>query len=240
MESKTLDTYTLKAQLAPMAVVVIPVWLLVFAFAPGQLNAWQTALGAALPALGIPILLSQIGRDQGKKKEPTLFRKWGGAPTTRILRHRDTSLDGQTLQRYHAKLAFLVPNVTVPSAQSEGADNEAADRVYESLTRYLREKTRDHSAFSMVFQENMNYGFRRNLWGMKKAGIALALLGTGGCLAIAILRFMGQGSNWQVAGGLVLVNALLLSLWLLRFTPNWVKVAGDAYAERLLGATETM
>jgi hypothetical protein len=27
---------------------------------------------------------------------------------------------------------------------------------------------------------------------------------------------------------------VLLVLWVLRFTPDWVRIAGDAYAERLL------
>jgi hypothetical protein len=48
-------------------------------------------------------LLAQIGRDLGKKKEPSLYEDWGGKTTTRLLRHREAK-NKLTLARRHKKL----------------------------------------------------------------------------------------------------------------------------------------
>ncbi len=38
----------------------------------------------------------------------------------------------------------------------------------------------------------------------------------------------------------MLVSQLFLSLWLFRFSPDWVRVPANAYAERLAESLETM
>ena len=40
----------------------------------------------------------------------------------------------------------------------------------------LREATRDTSRFPLVFAENANYGFRRNLWGLRPIGTGVAVV----------------------------------------------------------------
>ncbi len=101
-------------------------------------------------------------------------------PTARLLSHRHTTLDKTTLARYHTKLQTLL-EVTLPTAQSEQQTPSAADEVYDSCARFLRKITRERKQFPLVFAENVNYGFRRNLWAMKSLGISSAVLGIAGC-----------------------------------------------------------
>ena len=56
------------------------------------------------------------------------------------------------------------------------ADPEWADTKYEEVVTSLREATRDTSRFPLVFAENANYGFRRNLWGLRPIGTAVAVV----------------------------------------------------------------
>ena len=178
-------------------------------------------------------LLAQLGRDMGKRKEPGLWKSWGGAPTTRKLRHRDAP-NKVTLARQHEKLAKLVPGTKIPTAEDERTNPAHADQVYESCVAILRDKTRDKQKFPLVFEENCNYGFRRNLWGMKPLGLTLAVIGT---IVVAILISNRLWLQVPVTPLIVLfglANVAALLLWLFWITPKWVLIPADAYAERLL------
>jgi len=60
---------------------------------------------------------------------------------------------------------MLIPAHPMPMIDDERSEPESADHVYDSSTAFLLEKTRDKKAFPLIFEENCNYGFRRNLWG---------------------------------------------------------------------------
>ena len=48
--------------------------------------------------------------------------------------------------------------------------------TYDSAARWLRKATRDRRQFNLVFTENVSYGFRRNLFGVRWIGGLVALL----------------------------------------------------------------
>ncbi len=233
------DEYALRARLAPtLVVVVIPVigflcWFPAF-------SVTQLTLGAALSTVLIAIF-SQIGRDQGRALQPKLYAKWGGEPSVQLLRHRSRQLAKETRDRYRLKLESTNPALRLPSEIEEMADPEGADVRYHSVCLYLRDTTRNRGAFPLVFAENVNYGFRRNLLGMKHAGVALSLAGAVSALLATIV---GMKSNTldlpavpTVAG---VLNAVLLTWWILRINSEWVRMAAFAYAERLIGACDSI
>jgi hypothetical protein len=88
-------------------------------------------------------------------------------------------------------------------------------------------------AFPRVQEENINYGFRRNLYALKP--IALAVLGL--AIALAVVSSLADGVHWPVAlsGSATL---LLMLAWLFLVRPEWVWQAGEKYAERLLETLE--
>ena len=61
-----------------------------------------------------------------------------------------------------------------PTEQEEEANLSWVDTKYEEAVTSLREATWDTSRFPLVFAENANYGFRRNLWGLKPIGALIA------------------------------------------------------------------
>jgi len=180
-----LDRYTMLARLQPALLVALPLAFLTLAWLPGGILD-QGLLWGLIIAGGGTAFLAQLGRDLGRRKEPELFKEWGGAPTTRKLRHRDPENNKDVLARRHSKLQELLPNQHIPTEEEELANPEAADKAYEAAVAFLLEQTRDRKKFSLVFEENINYGFRRNLCGMKSIGIttaALGVLGVGGLVA---------------------------------------------------------
>src|SRR2546426_1429790 len=168
--SVVMDTYERKARLYPALLLIAPVVATGAAVLAVRMSILQS-IAAVVVACGGAFLLSQLARDAGKRGEKRLFEKWGGLPSVRIFRHRDTQLDSITKARYHARLATLVGGTKIPTVGEEQADAAAADRVYMAWSNYLRVSTRDVKKYSLVFKENVDYGYRRNVWGLRPIGI---------------------------------------------------------------------
>lgn len=233
------DKYTYRARLLPSLLAFLPLAFAVTVWFPGQEATWKI-LGLIVVSSGLATLLSHLGRDRGKRKETGLFQMWGGVPTTRLLSHRFTKFDAVTLGRYHAKLKTLLPELQIPDLAEERTNPSRASDVYGSCTSFLREKTRDQRTFSLVFAENINYGFRRNLYGWKPIGLIAASLGIVSC-AIFTAKHLRAAQSVLLFGiaGLV-VSVTLLLLWLFTIKPEWVHLAADAYAERLIRSLDAL
>jgi hypothetical protein len=227
------DKYTYRARLLPSLLTLLPLALAATVWFPGQEATWKV-LALIFVSSGLATLLSHFGRDLGKRKETELFQMWGGVPTTRMLSHRFTRFDAVTLRRYHAKLRTLLPDLQIPDLASERADPSGAAEMYGSCTSFLREKTRDQKTFPLVFAENINYGFRRNLYGWKPIGLTAGSLGLVSCALFTATHLRAAQSVllFGVAG--LVVSMMLLLLWLFAIRPDWVHLAAEAYAERLI------
>jgi len=232
-----LDIYVLQARLVPMFVLLLPVALTAMAWLPRGAADYVWGI---LGTLGAVVLLAELGRDLGKQRERALFQSWGGGPATLILSHRHSWLDRHSLERYHSKLRQLLPTLQVPTATEEAQHPGDALVKYESCVQYLRQVTRDRQRFPLVFAENVSYGFRRNLWAMRPAGVFLTITALG-IDGILIYRALVVSESLPVAPILVFVlEILLLVLWIVRFRPVWVKTAARAYAARLIAACQSL
>jgi hypothetical protein len=169
---KNFDEYTRKARLAPALFVTLPIFLAAISFFPDQISL--TIIPSLLVCFGVMRFLSQIARDRGKAIEADLYESWGGTPTTNLLRHRSNQ-NKLELDVIHNKLHELTGQ-KIPSIDEENAAPDIADQTYEVCIKSLIAKTRDRNQFSLLFEENCTYGFRRNLLGLKIAGIIISAL----------------------------------------------------------------
>jgi len=217
------DEYNRRARIYPALLVLLPIIMGIIVL------AWA----------GTGYFLANFARDRGKQKEPYLFKLWGGKPSTRILRHRSTS-NSKMLEYTHKRLSELFSDLTLPSQREEENDPKHADELYDVCTRRMIEHTRDQKKFNLLFKENCSYGFRRNLWGLKKIGVFFAILGflsTGIALGYTYLML---GIFSPLALITTVINIILLILWVFTITPDWVKIPAEAYAERLFASVETL
>jgi hypothetical protein len=229
----SFDIYTLRARLQPALLVLLPLALTAIAWTPLD----KLLIGSAWTLLGMTgftFLLAQVARDSGKKLEPELWRSWGGAPTTIRLRH-STAPNRVLLARYRAALEEILGS-RLPNELEERDSLEAADAVYEAATAALRTRTRDEKAYPLVFKELVNYGFRRNLLGMRPAGVLLSLIG----IAAACAAAFAADAQFHVVAPCVLLNILMFVWWSFRINADWVKPCAFAYADRLLEASENI
>ena len=234
-----LDEYTRNARLKPAFLVALPIALTV-AFLGLKQSATEGTLIGLASSLGFTFLLSQLVRDRGKSREPWLFMKWNGKPTTAMLRHSDPRLNVNTRARYHKRLSSMLPEISLPTAEQEKANPADADAVYASCGDYLLAKTRDKERFQLLFQENVNYGFRRNLWAMKPVGITISIVSLAGLATTTWWEARTDAVPWFANLTAIAIVALLLTWWAIRITPSWVKIAADAYALRLLASIDEL
>lgn len=234
-----LDEYARNARLKPAFLVALPIALTVAILGFKQSATEGTLFGLA-SSLGFTFLLSQLVRDRGKAREPWLFMRWGGKPTTVMLRYSDTRLNVYTRARYHKRLSAMLPEINLPTAEQEKANPAEADAAYASCGDYILSKTRDKERFHLLFQENVNYGFRRNLWAIKPVGIAISILSLAALSLVTQVEARAGTVPWFANLTAIAIVALLLTWWLVRITPSWVKIVADAYAIRLLASIDEL
>lgn len=234
--SNVFDGYTRRARLAPAFIAALPVSMICIAVIPNFANwhkLWLLALSSG--AIG---LIGQMVREKGRKVQPQLWQSWGGPPTTQALRHRSAT-NSRLLARRHQQLALLLGE-EMPSRRQEAGNPNKADQVYEMAVRYLISRTRDTTAFRLIFLENCQYGFRRNMLGMRRVGLFLS---TSAC--IATLGFAVESLHglpiWRTGFTLVAAASLILTLvWWRVVNPDWVQAAARNYAERLLDSLDVL
>lgn len=239
-----LDTYALKTRMLPTIwsgaplLVVVGVFLLPSVWgAPG----WPVGglLGSALL-----FLLAQLGRDRGKAIEPGLYRAWGGVPSVAMLRHRDSRIDRHTKERWHACLESRIPGLALATAAEEAQCPAQADAGYESATKWLLARTRDPIRFRLLHAENENYGFRRNVLGLKPYALVMDVI----CVAGLLVWLWSNGGfefdSESAALGVETWTCLGLALVHLGATlcvrSDWVRTLADEYGHRLLACCDDL
>ncbi len=230
------DGYSRRARIAPAFIATLPVTLVCMVLIP-SLARWNK-LWLLATASGMMILIDQLVRDKGRAIQPALWREWGGPPTTQGLRHRG-SQNTALLARQHKKLSLLLGE-PMPSKRQELRNPQKADEAYETAVKYLISRTRDTTAFRLIFLENCHYGFRRNMLGIRNIGLGVSmtvLLGTLGAVFVSLHGLV----VWRAGFALVAVVSLLLGVfWWRVVDSDWVRSAATNYAERLLDSLEVL
>jgi hypothetical protein len=233
------DRYSIMAQQRPALLMLFPALVGAVVMLP-SLQSWWATLLAVTGTCGVSMALAEFAQGKGKALEPGLIKRWGKLPSVAMLRHSDSRLDPYTKQRYKDFLQGAVPGLVFPDAAEEAADPPSADDAYQSATRWLLAQTRDKRAYSLLFEWNIRYGFRRNMLGVHRLGAlvsGITLIVTIADNAMTVVR----GS--QVNGTLVIGSVVALVglwYWIAVVRPEWVEIAANAYARELLAACDTL
>lgn len=246
------DSYSRQARLYPAMLVLFPALMLTAINSPGY---WTAQTGASWIALavscGLIFLFADIARSAGQRIEHTLLAQWGGWPTTSWLRHSSPITNPSVRNRVHSFLSANVPGLQMPSIGKEAAEPAEADITYASATAWLKAQCRGPN-FDLLLRENANYGFRRNMLGLKPWALAVCFLCIGVALIIPVLRLSSTLTAWNLAnldsafgklGGLLIsvaINAAIALAWTFFVNPTWVRKAGDRYADTLFNCCDNL
>jgi hypothetical protein len=245
--AKVTDPYERAARLYPALLALLPLLVLIALLYAPKATALSAALTIAVSCGGL-YLTTNLCRELGKRLEVKLYQKWGGKPTTQLLRHCDKTIEGVTKRRYHAYLAAKISE-TFPDKDQEANNPQAADEIYQSGVRWLLNHTRpnDGKKFDLIFKENIVYGFRRNALGVKPVGMIIAIASFLWVLAsegvffgpshiielTALLRISDSATASLV------VSAVMVLSWMFFFTKASARSAAFTYAEMLLRACDS-
>jgi len=112
-----LDAYERRCRLLPGLLAVMPIAIAITALGIKDAPVVSAALGL-LSLAGGPVLIASVVRRKGLAAQDALWRNWGGPPTTRFLRSRESSVS--TVQREAWRQAIEVAtNVSLLSARRE-------------------------------------------------------------------------------------------------------------------------
>lgn len=233
------DAYGLQARLQPALLALLPLFLSIAVWIPG-LYEWGSGLAGVVTACGALVWFAHLSRGLGRKAQKKLYVEWGGIPTTRWLSHRDDSLNAQTKARYHAFFETQIDGWVAPTPDDEATGPQSADAAYESAVEWLKEQTGEGERFDLVLKENISYGFRRNLFGLKWIGFGIAVVCAIGN-ACQLVRSAGDTAATTTPEGLVVLVlcAGAATAWA-ALRGSWVRDAAKAYARALLATCDAI
>lgn len=162
---------------------------------------------------------------------------WLGTETTPVSARLAPNIFSRRVidkERYKEFLLGKVPSLEFPTADKEKADPAAADGAYRSAVRWLVDNTR---SVKRVQQENIAYGFRRNLYGLKPWGL-LAAIAAAVIAGVVLWLRHGMAIETIPAEALVVFafDAVVLPvMWTIAIRSTWVASTADGYALALFG-----
>lgn len=235
------NRYSMVARYYPALLAIAPLIWSCSVLMPDFFSDYRKWTGSIVVLSATLYLIASLARSRGKFVEKRLIQRWGGWPTTIVLRHRNSVIDPVTKTRYHRALAAISGVQSLPTPLEETADPTMADDLYRSATKRLIELRRGR-AFRMLEDENASYGFRRNLLGLKWTALYIAVFAAG-TTAVA-----WWGSFWRpselttlvhaVSAGarfpaLVCIDLLYAATIIFAVTPRFVEQAAYEYAAAL-------
>ena len=238
---KLFDRYNRVARLYPALLAIAPILCSAIVVFPSIVSNIPRSTAAGFGISCLAYFLASLARSRGKMIEERLLAKWDGWPTTVMLRHRDRRVDPVTKARYHAALAALCPDLTMPSANDEQNASAGADDTYRSGAKRLIEMRRGPE-YAMLHRENASYGFRRNMLGLKPIALAVAAI-AGLVTALGWWTVLWPAPTWQsihvsmvtypYLPVLVAFDAGYFLLWAAMINEGFVRQAAQEYAEAL-------
>jgi len=232
--TKLIDRYVLFARIAPVAIAASALFLLISSWIP--FSAWPIKLiaGSGMLVVGA-FALAHLARKAGQAIQAPLWASWGGPPTVRMLRHRDTTFKPGSKQLIHQRLIALGIVDHLPSAEEEQRDPEVADELYQTCADWLRRKAlelKGKAPFDIVHSENIAYGFQRNSLGIKPWALSVI----GASLAGTSASFVSGRQPWIELAAELMLGAYII--W--GVTEAVMKRAADDYSLRLLDAVQAL
>lgn len=235
-----LDQYEIKARYLPALITVAPSLFGLFVLFGAEMEL-LVSIGSTIGAGSIFVVIgAQIVRARGLKAQEKLLERLGDMPSVLVLRHRDATIDQVSKERYHKILSRCIGR-PVPTPGQEATNPQAADKIYWSCSKYLNKQTKSGDQHIQVRAENANYGFRRNMLGMKPWGVVTVTACTG--VAITLLWFERQSGDFSSQILFVFVGSISLAfllVWVLLVNERWVEESAFRYATSLVEACDVL
>lgn len=227
MKLELLDTYGIRARLSAHIIILSPLAITLFLCFDEVFSIVSSAVIVAILLAFtnfLPILQRQIYQNH------LPFTNYAA----QFLMPSDGTLNPITKSRYYRTLAALDPAF---SCFTSPIESDISYNCCESAVRYLRNKSRQNP---FILEENINYGFYRNLFSNKEIGLSLCTI-LGAFIATFSLAHYGSFTGIPISNYLALIfNVLLFVFWLFCVNQNTLESTAKQYAKALLSSIDSL
>lgn len=234
---KNFDTYSLRARVFPALIAGLPTLALLFVLVP-----WNDIGLSQVTATAMSFVLLFAFADVARRRGKLIEAKLGTGTTPELWYHSNTAIASGTKDRCRAYMAKQM-KLPAPTAEDETKMPQQANDFYIAASNWIREHTRDQRKFAILFSENITYGFRRNLLGLKPIALAFNALVLLICGAILYIRpaYFVQLTKIDEKLVIVMIAVVLHSAYMLfAVGAGGLCEASWAYGRQLILCCETL
>lgn len=226
-------TYNLRARISPGIILATPVIVNLYLLIPALRNLGAIVL-IMIVCFSLCNLIITCNRTARSKAKQKCFPN--GMPAQTMLLPSCNRLNFISKKRYYEIFKEKLPDFSI-----HDSDNEMKPYI-ESAIAWLISNTRNAEGYPLIAEENANFGFAYNMYGLKVAGIITSL----SCLVIDIVGIVikllnGLNNltylNLSVALG---VSLFFFLIWLCLVKTKYVVSCGEKYAEALISACDKL
>lgn len=234
---KNFDTYSLKARVFPALIAGLPTLALLFVLVP-----WNDIGLSQVTATAMSFILLFAFADVARRRGKLIEAKLGTGATPELWHRSNTVIASGTKDRYRVYVAKQI-KLPAPTAEDEAMRPRQANDFYIAASNWLREHTRDQRKFAILFSENIVYGFRRNLLGLKPIALVFNALVLMICGAILYIQppYFAQLTKIDEKLVIVMIAVVLHSAYMLfAVGAPALREASCTYGRQLILCCETM
>lgn len=166
MDLNIFDSYNLRARLSVIAFYIAP-FIIDFFFITGQ----EVSLTENIIITLIAVIIGQCLLNICRSKKDLVKSKCA----TNYLQP-SSNLNKETRKRYYRKLSSFEPEFVDFACEEDEWNDKISYNLCNSVVTWLSSKTRDKKVFHLVYEENINYGYHRNMQNLKTLGIIFNII----------------------------------------------------------------
>lgn len=230
MSVDIFDKYDIRARICAMLFVIAPMLLDGYVMIDAFRNITFTILLASL-ILAYSCLFSCWIRFFGNKMDLKDY-------IVEFLMLDSKELSQKCLKRYYEKLSKLEPSFS----DLLDYDKKKSQKILKDVSSWLRQKTRDEK-FSLVREENINYGFIRNIYSLKK--FFLIVFSLYSLLLVVLFGISVYSSSFEdVLSAKVwvclIIHLLSYGIWIFGVTKKIFDFVARKYAREIVAAIDRL
>ena len=197
----------------------------------GPLGGWVNVLATGVGAGAVvAICLSHVASAAGNRLQRRLWPRWPhDSPTNQWLHPDQSTRSAQQRKRWYQQIQDLT-GLDIASIAHEESDDPELERVINDAVSKSRYLLRNSEHGDRLRVHNADFGFARNLAGLRSVWLSFSVLSCVGSWS-AIWLVNGKATI-AVGASLVLVFAIFIAFIL----PGYVRLRADCYAESFFGA----
>lgn len=234
---KFFDAYTLKARLFPALVAGFPSISVPLVFISWSSLSLSNII-VATTSIIMFFAFSEAARRSGLRIEKKL-----GTRSTPELWHRSNSEISNISKDNYRNFVSSKIGYPAPNEVTEIENPKVANDFYLSAANWLRGQTKDTKKFSILFSDNISYGYWRNLLGLKPMALALNAIITaacGLCLYYSPTYLDKIPHATETLIGVLIIVAFHTSYMLFAVSRRTVREASTSYGRQLILSCETL